>query len=147
MDINTETDIKFLGEIISIRGQVVEVEFSRRKPAIHDLLVLADNNESKLEVFSSSGPNTFYCLALTSTNEMYRGAKVINKQTQILFPVGQGVLGRVLDIFGDSLDGKGEVKSSDKMPIHGFINRKAELIQNRNYWKPASKYWICSLQF
>ena len=126
-DHNIEFDPKYLGEIVSIRGQVVEVEFSKRKPAIHDLLILKDNPEVKLEVYSSSGPNSFYCLALTSTNDMFRGAKIINTQTQILFPVGQTTLGRILDIFGQPLDGKGDIKDKDSMPIHGFPNNKVDL--------------------
>ncbi len=122
-----DLDSKYLGEIVSVRGQVVEVEFFRRKPAIHDLLVLENNPEAKMEVYSSSGPDSFYCLALSSTNDMYRGAKVANTQTQILFPVGKPVLGRVLDIFGNPLDEKGDIKNAEKVPIHGIIDRKIEL--------------------
>lgn len=127
MDNKKELENKYLGEIVSIKGQVVEVEFSNKKPAVHDLLLLADNPEAKLEVYSSSGPNSFYCLALTSTNDMYRGAKIINTQTQILIPVGKEVLGRVLDVFGSPLDGKEVVKSAETVPIHGIYKRKVDL--------------------
>ncbi len=127
MDNNLELEKKYLGEIVSIRGQVVEVEFTRRKPAIHELLVMVNNPEIKMEVYSSSGPNSFYCLALSSTNDMYRGAKVENTQTQILFPVGQNVLGRVLDIFGSPLDGKGDIKNTNTIPIHGIIDKSIDL--------------------
>src|SRR3990170_2195846 len=99
------TDPQSLGKVISVRGQVVEVEFAHRKPAIHNLLVLESDPKVKLEVYSSSGTNTFYCLALTSTDSLFRGANVINTESQILFPVGKSVLGRVVDIFGDPLDG------------------------------------------
>lgn len=127
MDNESEIDKKYLGKILSIKGQVVEVEFSKRKPAIHDVLVMLDKPEATLEVYSSSSPNSFYCLALSSTNEMYRGAIVINTQTQILFPVGEGILGRVLDIFGNPLDNKGNIESTDKIPIHGVLNKKVDL--------------------
>lgn len=116
-------DDKYLGEIISVRGQVVEVEFSKKKPSIHDLLVLVDSPEIKLEVYSSSGPNTFYCLALSSVTDMFRGAKVANTQTQILFPVGNAVLGRVFDIFGNPLDDKGNIEKIETAPIHRYITK------------------------
>lgn len=120
-------DNKFLGEIVSIKGQVVEVEFSKRMPAIHDILSLLDKPEKKLEVYCSSGENSFYCLALSSTEDMYRGAKVVNTQTQMLFPVGQSVLGRVVDISGNPLDGKSEIKGTESLPIHGIADRKVDL--------------------
>lgn len=123
----TELNPKYLGEIIGIKGQVVEVEFEKGKPAIHDILVLEGKPQSRLEVYSSSGPNSFYCLALSSTNDMYRGARVANTQTQILFPVGQQVLGRVMDIFGYPIDGKGGIEKSDMFPIHGSVNKKVNL--------------------
>jgi F-type H+-transporting ATPase subunit beta len=58
---------------------------------------------------------------------MYRGAKIVNTQTQILFPVGQKVLGRVLDILGNPLDGKSAMGIEEKMPIHGVANREVDL--------------------
>ncbi len=111
-------DPKYVGKIKSVKGQVVEVEFPYQKPAIHDLLVLVDDSEFFLEVYSSSKEDSFYCLALSSTDKLYRGAKVLNTQTQILFPVGKNLLGRVVDIFGNPLDEKGKVISETSMPIH-----------------------------
>lgn len=139
LDHNTEFDTKYLGEIVSIRGQIVEVEFTKRKPAINDLLILTTNPESKLEVYSSSGTDSFYCLALTSTNEMYRGAKVSNTQTQVLFPVGKSALGRVLDIFGKPLDGGEEITNIDMMPIHGIIDRKVKVITKQEVLETGIK--------
>ncbi|MFC1600605.1 F0F1 ATP synthase subunit beta [Patescibacteria group bacterium] len=125
--IDTNINKKYLGEIVSIKGQVVEVEFSKRKPLIYDILVLLNKPEAKLEVYSSSGEDTFYCLALTSTKDMFRGAKVANTQTQLLFPVGEGVLGRVLDISGNPLDGKNELEDVEEVPIHGVAGRRIDL--------------------
>jgi F-type H+-transporting ATPase subunit beta len=134
-DINTskdnivdhKLDRDYLGEIVSIKGQVVEVEFPKTKPVVHDILVVVDKPDSELEVYSSSDEDTFYCLALGSTKGMYRGAKVANTQSQLLFPVGQDVLGRVMDISGEPLDGKGEIKDVEKVPIHGTADRKVDL--------------------
>lgn len=106
------------GTVIGIKGQIVEVEFRFQKPSIYDILVLESNPEASLEVYSSSGINTFYTLALSSTENFFRGAKVINTQTQILFPVGRNLLGRVVDIFGNPLDGGEKIKGEKFYKIH-----------------------------
>ena len=111
-------DPSHLGKVVSVRGQVVEVEFLHRKPATHDLLSLRDDPSLKLEVYSSSSQNTFYCLALSSTEKIYRGSKVVNTDTQILFPVGSSLLGRVVDIFGNPIDDGAELVKSAGVAIH-----------------------------
>lgn len=107
-----------LGKVTSIRGQVVEVSFTKNKPAIHDLLVLESDKSIAMEVFSSSGPNTFYCLSLGSTATLYRGAAVINTDRPIEIPVSKNLLGRVLNIFGQPLDGLGEFKYEAVAPVY-----------------------------
>lgn len=107
-----------LGKIISIQGQIVEVEFSGAKPSIRDLLILEGDPDIRLEVYSSSGPNTFYCLALSRTTALFRGAKLVNTESTISFPVGTELLGRVVDIFGRPIDAGSEIKSDLSLPIH-----------------------------
>jgi len=111
-------DPQNLGTVLAIKGQVVEVQFNHKKPAINDVLTLVSNTEFKLEVYSSSGSNTFYCLSLASTSALYRGVKVVNSQTQLLFPVGRQLLGRVVDIFGSALDEQGIIEAQEYIPIH-----------------------------
>lgn len=107
------------GKIISVRGQVVEVEFKNDGiPAIHDLLVFEKDPEVKMEVYTSSGSSTFYCLALTPTNKLYRGGKVINTKKSIEIPVGENVLGRVLDLFGNAIDGLVPIEKKVMRPIY-----------------------------
>lgn len=109
---------KSIGKIISIKGQVIEVKFPEKKPAIHDVLYLEADPNAKMEVYVSSGKDTFYCLALSSTENLYRGAKVVNTDQPILFPVGETLLGRVVNIFGKPYDALGEVRASKLWPIH-----------------------------
>jgi F-type H+/Na+-transporting ATPase subunit beta len=111
-------DPKIEGEIIAIKGQVIEVEFTQNKPRIHDLLVIKENKSTMLEVYSSSGINTFYCLALSDTTLLHRGVKVYSTGSQLTFPVGKELLGRMVDIFGKSLDGKADVQSKESLEIH-----------------------------
>lgn len=115
---NLILDTKYIGKIVSIAGQVIEVEFVGNKPQVFDILTLTDNPEVKLEVYSSSSPNTFYCLALKGSEFCYRGARVISSGSQLQFPVGRQVLGRVVDIFGNPLDGRGKIETAKLSPIH-----------------------------
>ena len=105
------------GKIISIRGQIVEVEFLEEKPAVHDVLVLEDDKNTQLEVYSSSSPLTFYCLALTSVAKLSRGAVLVNTGSTLKIPVGDEVLGRVIDVFGKPQDGKGALKTQESREI------------------------------
>jgi len=120
----TYVDPQSVGVVVSVRGQIVEVEFNHRKPNINDLLVLEDNPLVKLEVYSSSGINCFYCLSFSGVEAIFRGARVINTERQILFPVGQGILGRVVDIFGNPLDGAGPLGKIKE--LHNIVGRAKE---------------------
>ena len=107
------------GVIRSIQGQLIEVEFQdHNAPAIHDILILKDNPDFKMETAISSGSKIFYCFAFSKTNQLYRGAKVINTKQQIKVPVGKEILGRVIDIFGNPLDGLESLTKLKKEPIY-----------------------------
>src|SRR3989344_2103645 len=115
------------GKIIRIQGQIVEVEFSEHLPNLHDLLIFENDQKTKMDVIRSSGANKFFCLCLTSPEKLYRGAKVINTNKPILVPVGEGVLGRVMDIFGQELDGLGKMNFTEKKPIYASPPTYSEL--------------------
>ena len=127
--------MKDTGKVISVKGQIVEIEFTGRKPEIRDLLMLKGNMDVRFEVYASSGPNRFYCLALSRTNSLFRGADVENTHMPIMFPVGGELLGRVVDIFGRPVDAKGDIKSSESLPVHRLpasvseIRTKQELLE------------------
>ncbi len=124
-----------LGRVLSIKGQVVEVEFRGAKPQIHEVLQLAEDPDVKLEVYASSGPASFYSLALTSVRKLHRGSEVIPTGEQLLFPVGKEMLGRITDIFGLPLDGGEPIKTDSFWPIHrpakidGGISTKQEILE------------------
>src|SRR3989338_3862792 len=109
---------KPIGTITGIQGQIIEVEFLHEKPAPHDVLFLEKNEDAKMEVYASSGPSTFFCLALSSSHSFSRGARVVNTQEPIQVPVGQEVLGRVVDVFGNPIDGGAPIKTKEKRSIY-----------------------------
>jgi F-type H+/Na+-transporting ATPase subunit beta len=115
-------DMKATGAIISIRGQVAEVEFTDgERPTIHDILIVADQPDIKLEVVSSSSATTFYCLILTHVPKIPRGTPVINTREPLMIPVGEDVLGRAFDIFAKDHDKEGEVESHEKRPLFNTV--------------------------
>lgn len=105
------------GRIISIKGQVLEIVFPHKKPKANDLLVLESDSNVKMQVYSSKGEGIFYCILLTDTVNLKRQEKVINTGKTLTSPVGEGVLGRIINIFGEPLDGLGEIKNTEVWPI------------------------------
>lgn len=126
---------KNIGTIVSVKGNVVEVTFSDGKPAINNLLYLEDDVNSKLVVHSSSTRDKFFCLSLSNTNKLARGVKVIDSGKYISFPVGEGMLGRAVDIFGNPYDSKEKIdvdKSWPTLKDHDIvpqINTKQEILE------------------
>lgn len=106
------------GKIISINGQVVEVTFGKGTPSLHDVLYLKDDPSVLLEIYASSDSGVYYCLLLSTTNNIYRGQTIINTEKPLNFPVGEAVLGRLLDVFGNAQDGKGLLNAVEKKSIY-----------------------------
>lgn len=106
------------GKIIGINGQIIAVYFPIEKPAIHDILTLADNTEVKLEIFSSPQTDTYYCLSLTPVDMLQRGARVINTHESLTIPVGNELLGRVFDLFGNTQDHKDALQRKKIRPLY-----------------------------
>jgi F-type H+-transporting ATPase subunit beta len=127
------------GKIISVKGQIVEVKFPKDKPAINDLLILEGESDVRLEVYSSSGPDTFYCLGLSRTNSLYRGAKVVNTSSPIMFPVGNQLLGRVVDIFGRPIDQGDEMKIDQTVPIHRKSSLRTKIVTKQQQLETGIK--------
>src|SRR3989304_4284375 len=105
------------GKIISVKGHIIEVEFESGPPSMHDVVYLEKDPDVKMEVYDSTSSSTFYCISLSSTKKLYRGAPVINTGEPIKIPVGDEVLGRVIDIFSQPQDGKGKLNTIDTRPI------------------------------
>jgi F-type H+-transporting ATPase subunit beta len=105
------------GKIISVKGQIIEVEFLEEKPRIYDVLIAKEDPGVKMEVYTSASANSFYCLALTNVTVLHYGSLVYNTSEPIKVPVGPELLGRVVDTLGDPQDGMGEILAKEKKPI------------------------------
>jgi F-type H+-transporting ATPase subunit beta len=105
------------GKIVSIKGQIIEVEFLEDKPRIYDVLVYKEDPSIQMEVYTSASQNSFYCLVLTNTVKLHHGSVVVNTGQPIKIPVGKELLGRVIDTLGEPQDGMGQINSKDLRPI------------------------------
>jgi F-type H+-transporting ATPase subunit beta len=111
--------MKNKGRITSIKGQIIEVEFPEDKPNIHDIVIVEENPEIMMEVFTSASSTTFFCLAISSVTSLYRGTVVVNTEEPLKIPMGEEILGRVIDIFGKPIDGLGDLNATIRKPIFG----------------------------
>lgn len=109
------------GKIISVRNEIVVVEFhTDHKPAISDVLTLDNDDSVTLEVFRSSSNNHFYCLALDGSHKLARGQSVRNTNKSLQIPIGESILGRAIDVFGNAHDSKPEIETEEYYPIHSI---------------------------
>ena len=107
------------GKIIQVIGAVVDVQFEGDLPEILTALVV-DNSGNKLilEVAQHLGENSVRTIAMDSTEGLKRGDQVKNTGSPLSVPVGPETLGRIINVIGDPIDQKGEVKTKERWPIH-----------------------------
>ena len=105
------------GNIVEIIGAVVDVEFPRRSvPKVYDALMV--ENGLTLEVQQQIGDGVVRTIAMGSTDGLKRGIGVDNTGAPVSVPVGPETLGRIMDVLGRPVDGKGEVGAEERWPIH-----------------------------
>jgi F-type H+-transporting ATPase subunit beta len=109
------------GRIIAIKGGVVDVAFPETEmPNIYDAINVKNENSEDLvlEVENHLGNGEVRCVAMGPTDGLKRGMTVESTGSPILVPVGEEVLGRVLNVLGEPVDGKGELVADEYYPIH-----------------------------
>ena len=113
------------GQIVQVMGPVVDVKFPDGKiPPIYNALKLGNSFINKdaenltLEVALHLGDNIVRTIAMDSTDGLKRGQSVKDTGLQISMPVGQGVLGRIMNVTGDPIDEKGPITHQKVYPIH-----------------------------
>ncbi len=107
------------GKITQIIGAVVDVNFESDLPEIYTALEVNNSgNKLILEVAQHLGENDVRTIAMDATEGLKRGDEVINTGAPISVPVGPETLGRIINVVGESIDEKGDVKTKEKWPIH-----------------------------
>lgn len=124
-DTPLENTVENIGSVIQVMGAVVDVEFPsgirpRLLTALRTTNPLLDDKPYNLvlEVAQHLGDCRIRAIAMGSTIGLVRGAKVKDLGRPMAMPVGKGTLGRVMNLLGDGIDGKGEVVCEKRDPIH-----------------------------
>ena len=109
-----------VGRVIAITGPVVDVEFpAGQLPAIFNAVRIdAPDRSVVCEVQQHLGNNWVRTVAMTTTDGLARGIEVVDTGAPITVPVGPETLGRVFNVLGDVIDGKDEVETEARYPIH-----------------------------
>ncbi len=123
-----------VGKVSQVLGAVIDVHFEGDLPAILNALT-TDNHGNKLvlEVAQHLGESTVRCIAMDTTEGLVRGQEVTDTGATIEMPVGPETLGRIVNVIGEPVDGRGPLNAKMKLPIHRaapeFVDQSTETEQ------------------
>ena len=109
------------GKVLEVVGARVDLDFSGAElPGILNAVEVdrADGTKLVLEVQQHLGENRVRCVSMDTTDGIVRGTPAQDTGGPITVPVGEGVLGRVINVTGDPIDEAGEIKAEKRYPIH-----------------------------
>ncbi len=109
--------VKDIGFIKSIRGDIAEIEFPFGEVLTGEILILKDDPRVKFEVQGALKENIFFCLIFGKSEKLIRGAQVQRTREKLKIPVGKELLGRVINLFGEPLDGLPKIETQKKREI------------------------------
>jgi F-type H+-transporting ATPase subunit beta len=123
---NVSNDGNGTGKVVQIIGPVVDVEFAEKDlPPIYQALRIVSEGfdvpqpiDVIVEVEQHLGEGRVRTVSMVPTDGMVRGMKAIDTGGPITMPVGEGTLGRVLNVIGQPVDNLGEVRHQERYPIH-----------------------------
>nr|CAN69512.1 hypothetical protein VITISV_018718 [Vitis vinifera] len=120
-----------IGSVCQVIGAVVDVRFDEGLPPILTALEVLDNSiRLVLEVAQHLGENMVRTIAMDGTEGLVRGQRVLNTGSPITVPVGRATLGRIINVIGEPIDERGEIKTDHFLPIHreapSFVDQATE---------------------
>jgi len=134
------------GTIVQIIGVVLDIDFSEGNlPEIYHALNIPrktpDGEENILvaEVQQHLGEDRVRAVAMDTTDGLVRGMKAIDTGKPIDIPVGPEILGRLINVIGNAIDGKGEVKTKLRFPIHRDPPKLEDLSTNKEILETGIK--------
>ena len=120
------------GKVLRVNGTVVDVQFTGEIPLIHERICLQINKDKtiSLEVEQQIGDGIVRCIALESLDNVSRDTLAFATNSPIKVPVGEGVLGRMFNVLGETIDNQGPVEAADYWSIFQetplFIEQKTD---------------------
>ncbi len=117
------------GKVVAVQGPVVDVKFSviEDMPDMHEMVITKtfDGRELVLLVSEHLEGNIARCVAMSSTLNLQRNTTAIARGESLQIPVGDELFGRIVNVMGQPLDGKGPIKTDKMVPIHKDISKMA----------------------
>merc|ERR1719171_2571519 len=119
------------GKVTQVIGAVVDVQFDGHLPFILNALEVEGHDvRLVLEVSQHLGENTVRTIAMDATEGLVRGQSVIDTEAPIKVPVGEGTLGRIINVIGEAIDERGPIDAVQLDPIHRdapvFVDQSTE---------------------
>ena len=110
------------GHIVQVQGPVVDLGFAAGElPAIYNAVTIKEAARKinlTVEVAQHLGNDVVRCIAMSSTDGLVRGMPAEDTGQPIAVPVGEGTLGRILNLLGEPVDEKGPIEADTYWPIH-----------------------------
>lgn len=106
------------GAVIAVRGSVVDALFPHRLPALDTILRTGEDQRIVIEVVAHLAADRVRGIALTTTRGLARGSSIFDTGQPLRAPVGPHILGRVFNVFGETIDNKGGITSGEWRSIH-----------------------------
>ena len=110
---------KNTGKITRIIGAVIDIRFEKELPSLYNAIEVPFGEETiVLEVMQHIGDSTVRCISMHPTDGLKRGMEAIDTGAPISVPVGEGVLGRMVNVLGQPIDYDSPVEAAEHWPIH-----------------------------
>ena len=111
-------------------GPVVDIHYPEGKlPEIYNAIeIQLPERKVVLEVVQQLGNRDVRCIALSSTDGISRGMDAVDTGSSITMPVGEATLGRMFNVVGEPIDGKGPVENAERLPIHRKAPKFTEIL-------------------
>jgi F-type H+-transporting ATPase subunit beta len=106
------------GTVTAVQGNVVDVRFDANLPPLRQKLLTRAPGAVVMEVADHPDAHTVRCIALTPTRGLARGAAVADTNGSLEVPVGESLLGRMLNVFGEVIDGGAPLEAVEWRSIH-----------------------------
>lgn len=113
------TTATYVGRVRGVIGQIVRLECDGDyRPPLKELLTAAEDASIRLEAYAYEGAHTLFCLLLSEVDTLERNTKIVSTGARITVPVGSAVLGRVIDLYGEPIDGGGPLNTKQSRTIY-----------------------------
>jgi F-type H+-transporting ATPase subunit beta len=106
------------GTVVAVRGSIIDAHFPQRIPELYHQLKAGENCKIVIEVVTHLNAEMVRGIALTPTAGLARGSLVLDTGTPLKVPVGERLLGRMFNVFGQAFDGQETVNGGEWRSIH-----------------------------